>query len=166
MTLAGAFSATVGAFKAMLLDTATRPAVRRRNPSPIARGAITSALRRTRLPGALSRARAAELLGASGDAAALPALSRLLSDRHADVRAAAVRALGKLGNPDAMPALLEALEGPQSVPEPVVTVALLEIGLATTPGLDFGALYDGPPTPRAPKKAAPVAGFPRGRLGA
>jgi hypothetical protein len=165
MTLAGASSATVGAFKAMLLDTATRPAVRRRNPSPIGRGAIAGALRRTRLPGAVSRARAAELLGASGDAAALAALSRLLSDRHAEVRAAAVRALGKLGDPDALPLLLEALEGPRSVPEPLVTIALLEIGLAAAPGLDIQGLYEGP-APRALEEAPPLGGFPRGRVAA
>ena len=44
-----------------------------------------------------------------------------------------MRGLGKLGDTDALPALLEALDAPRSVPEPLVTVALLEIGLAATP---------------------------------
>lgn len=165
MTLAGASSAAMGAFKAMLRDFATRTAVCRRNPSLLRRGATGGALRRTRLPGALSRARAAELLGASGDRAALRALLRLLRDRHADVRTAAVLALGKLGDTDALPALLEALAPPRSVPEPLVTVALLEIGLAATPGVNIQALYDAD-LPRGPKGAAPLGPIPRGRLAA
>src|SRR5207244_12729539 len=68
------------------------------------RGTIARARRRTRRPGPVRRARAAELLGAAGDAGALPELRRLLVDSNADVRAAAARALGKLGDTDAVPA--------------------------------------------------------------
>jgi HEAT repeats len=102
------------------------------------RGTIAKARRNTRLPGAVSRARAAELLGAAGDTFALPDLRRLLADSHSDVRAAAARALGKLGDTDAVPALLEVLDGPRQVPAGIVTMALLHIGPAAVAGLRGG----------------------------
>jgi HEAT repeats len=64
-----------------------------------ANGALDRARARTRHRSPVWRARAAELLGASGLDAALPDLRRLLRDRDRDVRAAAVRAIGKLGCP-------------------------------------------------------------------
>jgi HEAT repeat protein len=123
------------------------------------RGAIAHARRRTRLPGAVSRARAAELLGAAGDSAALADLRRLLHDRNADVRAAAARALGKLGDAEAVPALLAALDGPRPVPTGVVTMALLHVGPRAVGALRAG-LSTGPAGERQ------VAAELLGRLGA
>lgn len=102
------------------------------------RGTVDEARRRTRRPGAVRRARAAELLGAAGDADALPDLRRLLTDKNADVRSAAARALGKLGDTDAVPALLEALDGPRPVPAGVVTMALLHVGPRASGALRVG----------------------------
>jgi HEAT repeat protein len=123
------------------------------------RGTIARARRRTRLPGTVRRARAAELLGAAGDAEALPDLRRLLVDSNADVRAAAARALGKLGDTDAVPSLLEVLDGPRQVPAGIVTMALLHMGPGATGALRIGL---------EPERTAPVrqvAAELLGRLG-
>jgi HEAT repeats len=101
-------------------------------------GVIERARRHTRRRGAVGRARAAELLGAAGYAAALPDLTRLLSDRDPDVRAVAARALGKLGDGAAVPSLLESLDARRSVPAGVVTMALLHIGPAAATALGEG----------------------------
>jgi HEAT repeat protein len=124
------------------------------------RGTIARARRRTRRPGAVRRARAAELLGAAGDAEALPDLRRLLVDKNADVRSAAARALGKLGDTDAVPSLLEVLDGPRPVPAGVVTMALLHMGPAAS-----GALRVGVESSR-PAPVRQVAAELLGRLGA
>jgi HEAT repeat protein len=91
-------------------------------------GVLEQARKRTRRPGPVGRARAAELLGAAGYEPALPELTKLLGDRDPDVRAAAARALGKLTDPAAVPALLGSLEGRRSVPAGVVTMGILHIG--------------------------------------
>jgi hypothetical protein len=75
----------------------------------VQRDALARARRRATRPGAVGRARAAELLGAAGDQHALPVLTRLLADRDPEVRTVAARALGKLGAPAVAP-LLAALE--------------------------------------------------------
>ena len=160
MTLAGAFSAALGAFTAAMLIAAAARA--RREASDDGR-AIASARRRTRLPGVLSRTRAAELLGASSDASALPALSRLLGDRSADVRVAAARALGELGDPDAIPALLRALDGERLVPEGIVTLALLQLAPVATTDDRQRALRAAAEPRLTPAGLAP---YPRGRLAA
>jgi HEAT repeat protein len=160
MTLAGAFSAALGALIAATLLAA---ASRTRRDSQDDRTAIARACRRTRLPGVLSRMRAAELLGASSDAAALPALSRLLGDRSADVRVAAVRALGELGDPSAIPALLRALEGDCLVPDGIVASALLELAPAAAADDRLRALRAAA-EPQA--RSAALAPYPRGRLAA
>lgn len=160
MTLAGAFSAAFGTLTAaMLLAAATRA---RRDADDEAR-AIASARRRTRLPGVLSRTRAAELLGASSDASALPALSRLLGDRSADVRAAAARALGELGDPDAIPALLSALDAERLLPDGIVTAALLQLAPAAAADDRLRALRVAAEPQTRPAALAP---YPRGRLAA
>jgi len=124
------------------------------------RGAIARARRRTHLPGAVSRARAAELLGAAGDTAALGDLRRLLHDRSSDVRAAAARALGKLGDAEAVPALLAALDGSRPVPTGVVTMSLLHVGPGAVTALRGGLAADRP----APVRQ--VSAELLGRLGA
>src|ERR671934_2644217 len=124
------------------------------------RGTIAKARRRTRLPGPVSRARAAELLGAAGDAEALPELRRLLIDSNADVRSAAARALGKVGDIEAVPALLEVLDGPRQVPAGIVTMALLHMGPRATGALRIGLERERP----APVRQ--VAAELLGRLGA
>jgi HEAT repeat protein len=123
------------------------------------RGAIAKARRGTRHPGAVSRARAAELLGAAGDRSALPELRRLLTDGNSDVRATAARALGKLGDTDAVPALLEVLDGQRQVPAGIVTMALLHMGPAAAGGLRTGLEADRPAAVRQ------VAAELLGRLG-
>lgn len=102
-------------------------------------GVLDRARARTRRPGAVGRARAAELLGAAAHADALPELTALLGDRDRDVRATAARALGKAGDPGAVPALLASLEGRRTVPAGVVTMGLLHIGPAAAAPL-AGAL--------------------------
>ncbi len=124
-----------------------------------AHGVIERARKRTRQPGPVGRARAAELLGAAGHQAALPDLISLLNDRDLDVRAAAARALGKLADPDAVPALLGALEGRRPVPAGVVTMGLLHIGPAAATPLADGLARDRSATARA------IAAELLGRLG-
>ena len=123
------------------------------------RGTIAKARRRTRLPGPVNRARAAELLGAAGDAEALPELRRLLIDSNADVRSAAARALGKVGDIEAVPALLEVLDGPRQVPAGIVTMALLHMGPRATSVLRVGL------EPTRPAPVRQVAAELLGRLG-
>jgi HEAT repeat protein len=123
-------------------------------------GVIERARARTRLPGAVGRARAAELLGAAGEPAAVPELERLLSDRDPDVRSAAARALGKLGGAEAVPALLASLEGRRPVPAGIVTMALLHIGPAACEPLHEGLAEEYSPEVRA------IAAELLGRLGA
>lgn len=91
------------------------------------RGVLERARRRTSRPGAVGRARAAQLLGDSGDERALPGLARLLEDRDPDVRTVAARALGKLG-PAAVEPLLAAIDAPRPVPAGIVTMALVHAG--------------------------------------
>ena len=123
-------------------------------------GVIERARARTRRRGAVGRARAAELLGAVGEPAAVPELERLLSDRDPDVRAAGARALGKLGGAEAVPALLASLEGRRSVPAGIVTMALLHIGPAACEPLHEGLAEDYTTDVRA------IAAELLGRLGA
>ena len=92
------------------------------------RGAVDRARLRSRRAGAVGRSRAAEHLGASGVAAAAPDIIRLLNDRRLEVRVVAARALGKLGNPDAVPNLLDSLDGRRSVPNSLISMAIIHIG--------------------------------------
>lgn len=109
-------------------------------------GAIERARRRSYRPGAVGRAKAIELLGATGVPRALPEVARALRDRNPDVRAVAARALGKLGDPSAVPFLLAALEKPRPVPVSLIGMALARIGPVACPGLAAGL---GAPSPRA-----------------
>ena len=114
-----------------------------------AHGVLERARRRTRRPGPVGRARAAELLGAAGYVEARPELELLLSDREPSVRAAAARALGKLGDPEAVPALLATLDSRRGVPVGVVTMGLLHIGPAAAPALEQGLHAQDSPAARA-----------------
>jgi len=58
------------------------------------------------------RRNSAEELGTSGDARAVPHLTRLLADGVGAVRFAAAEALGKLGDKSAIPALVALLDNP------------------------------------------------------
>lgn len=100
------------------------------------------------------RQRAAELLGAAGDALAVPALVAALADRDEDVRMAAARSLGRIGAPDAVVPLLDALDDRQ-VPANTISMSLLRIGAAGSPGL-VPALES--PTARTRSVAAELAG--------
>ena len=78
---------------------------------------------------------AAEALGATRNAAAVPGLIRALKDSDSDVRWVAARALGAIGDASAVPALLEALhDRDQLVPE-AAAWALWQIGKPSVPGL-------------------------------
>src|SRR5437762_323005 len=120
---------------------------------------LERARKRTRRPGAVGRASAAELLGAAAHEPALPELTMLLEDRDPDVRSAAARALGKLGDPAAVPALLAALEGRRTVPAGVVTMGLLHIGPTAA-----ASLVDGLDSRYSPAARA-IAAELLGRLG-
>ena len=109
-------------------------------------GTIERARRRSYRPGAVGRARAVELLGATGVARALPEVARALRDRDPAVRAVAARALGKLGDPGAVPFLLAAIEKPRAIPVSLVGMALARIGPAARAGLVAGL---GAPSPSA-----------------
>jgi HEAT repeat protein len=123
------------------------------------RGVLERARRRTARPGAVGRAKAAELLGNAGDARALPALSRLLTDRDPEVRTVAARALGKLG-PLAVRPLLGALTARRSVPADIVTMALVHAGAAGADDLMSGL------DPARPARVRAVAAELLGQLGA
>ena len=109
-------------------------------------GTIERALRRSHRPGAVGRARAVELLGATEVARALPEVARALHDRDPAVRAVAARALGRMGDPGAVPLLLAALEKPRPIPVSLVGMALARIGPVGREGLATGL---GAPSPSA-----------------
>jgi HEAT repeat protein len=124
------------------------------------RGLLARAGRDLLARSAVRRARAAELLGAAGQRAAVPALVALLDDRDAEVRLVAARALGRISLPGAAGPLLASLGGASPlVPVPVVAHALLRIGSAGA-----GAVRRGldAPAPLVRTTAAEVLG----RLGA
>ena len=123
------------------------------------RGVLERARRRATRPGAIGRARAAELLGNAGDERALSALARLLTDRDPEVRAVAARALGKLG-PSAVAPLLETLTAGRTVPAGIVTMALVRAGAAGADDL-IGGL-----DPARPARVRAVAAELLGQLGA
>jgi HEAT repeats len=123
------------------------------------RGVLERARRRTGRPGAVGRARAAELLGNAGDERALPELRRLLADRDPEVRTVAARALGKLG-PVAVAPLLQALTARRPVPANIVTMALVRAGAAGAEEL-IGGL-----DPARPVRVRVVAAELLGQLGA
>jgi HEAT repeat protein len=102
------------------------------------RGTLARAQRRVHRPGAVGRARAAELLGSVEDPSVTPHLVRRLADRDPEVRQVAARALGRSGDPAAAEPLLACLAG-GSVPPRVVAQALLRLGPGAEPAL-VGAL--------------------------
>ena len=93
-----------------------------------ARGVVERAVRRARRPGALGRARAADLLGLVGGERALEPLARLLADRSPVVRRVAARAIGAVGRPEGAVPLLDSLAGRRALPAGVVAMALVQIG--------------------------------------
>jgi HEAT repeat protein len=123
------------------------------------RGALARARVRTKRHGRVGRARAAELLGATGDARASIDLERLLEDHEPEVRAVAARALGKLGEGASVPALLATLDAERSVPASLVTMAVLHLGPDAVGGLRQGL---GSPSSRSRTVCAELLG----RLGA
>lgn len=122
------------------------------------RGVLARAQRRTRRPGAVGRARAAELLGTSRASGASAELRRLLADSQSDVRIVAARALGKLGDPAAVAPLLATLEGRRPIPAGVVTMALLHIGPPAAAELR-AVLGDDAAAPAARRAAAELLGL-------
>ena len=106
------------------------------------RGEIRRARRRTRHPGGVVRARAAALLGDTGDRDSVAAVVRLLGDRDATVRRTAARTLGQIGDPAAIPPLLHALGAARRISTTVIAEALMEIGAAGHDALVAG-LRDG-----------------------
>lgn len=99
------------------------------------RRVVERAQRNLTSPSAVSRARAAYLLGLVQHRESRPALERLLADRDPDVRIVACRAVGQLGDPASAPALLGALSAARPVPAGVVGDALLGLGAGAEPAL-------------------------------
>lgn len=94
----------------------------------VAQGTVDRMRRRTRRPGAVGRAHAAELLGLLRRPEAKGELVRLLVDRDPEVRLVAARALGELGDPSAARPLLRTLVSDRSVPLRVVARSLARLG--------------------------------------
>lgn len=97
-------------------------------------GTVSRARRRVHRPGAVGRARAAEILGGLEDPAVTDDLIRLLDDRDAEVRQVAARALGRCGDPRGAGPLLGCIQG-GAVPPRVVSQALLRLGTGSQPAL-------------------------------
>src|SRR5687767_15343541 len=74
------------------------------------------------------RAHAADDLGETGDAKAVPLLVEALYDESQFIRMAAARSLGRLADKKAVPALIEALEDPMFIVRQNALWALGEIG--------------------------------------
>ncbi|GIJ69919.1 HEAT repeat domain-containing protein [Virgisporangium ochraceum] len=92
------------------------------------RGAGERALGELRARGAVTRARAAEVLGNLGDPKAVPALCPLLRDRNPDVRVVVARSLGRIADPAAAIPLLDAVTGHHPVPPQLAAHALVRLG--------------------------------------
>ena len=93
----------------------------RRGTARVALGALHSRSR-------VRRARAAQVLGDLELRQAVPALCRLLTDRHAEVRVVAVRALGRIGDPAAAWRLIASLDQSDPPPSLLVTHTLIQLG--------------------------------------
>lgn len=100
------------------------------------RGSVDRLTRRLSRPGAVGRARAAELLGLLGEHAPRAALERMaVSDNDTEVRLVAVRALGEIGDPRSARPLVAAVVGPRAVPLRVVARSLARLGAGASPEL-------------------------------
>jgi HEAT repeat protein len=108
------------------------------------RGAATRALVDLRRPGAVRRARAAELLGNLGRAESVPPLCALLTAASPEVRVVAARSLGRIGEPAAAGPLLAALTGRRAIPAHFVAHAVLRLGTGTLPALAAALVHDDP----------------------
>ncbi|WP_299038562.1 HEAT repeat domain-containing protein [uncultured Pseudokineococcus sp.] len=110
------------------------------------RGVLARARADLHRRGAVERARAAELVGAAGDATSVPALVELLTaDRAGEVRLVAARALGRIGAAEAAAPLLSALREPRGrggVPPQVLAHALLRLGPAAAGHLTAALVDD------------------------
>lgn len=106
------------------------------------RGLSNRARRNLRRPGGCRRARAAYALGSLHDTAAVPDLSRLLSDRRTDVRVAAVQALGRIGDARATRPLIDSLSSARPTPSLLVAQALCQIGRPAVPDLIAALRHD------------------------
>lgn len=120
------------------------------------RGTLDAARRRLRSRSVVTRARAAELLGATGRGRATRHLLPLLDDPDPDVRQVTARALGRGGDASAAPALLGRLAAPRAVPARVVATAVLRLEAAAHPAL-AAALRGTDPLER--ETAAEIAGL-------
>jgi hypothetical protein len=93
------------------------------------RGAGSRALKDLAARSAVTRARAAEVLGNLGDPAAVPSLCPLLRDRNPDVRVVVARSLGRIAAPAAAMPLLDAVAGDHAVPPQLAAHALVRLGI-------------------------------------
>lgn len=97
-------------------------------------GTVEKARRRVRRPGAVGRARAAEVLGGLEDPTVTDDLISLLRDRDPEVRQVAARALGRCGDARSAQPLLDCIQR-ASVPPRVVSQALLRLGAGSQPAM-------------------------------
>jgi epoxyqueuosine reductase len=113
-----------------------------RSPSAMAQSLKGTALSRTKRAGLLRNA--ALVLGARGEASAVPALTGCLDDADPVVRASAAWALGRIGTR----AALDALTARADDPDPLVRTAIAHaLSKARAAGVDAGADAAGARTP-------------------
>lgn len=104
---------------------------------------------------AVTRIRAAELLGLVGEPDCVGDLASLLDDRSPEVRWVAARSLGRLGHPSAVPRLLELADAAGGLPAGQVTMALWALGPAGIEPLRAGL---GAASPTARRLSAELLG--------
>lgn len=93
-------------------------------------GAVGEALQQLEHRSPVRRAQAAQLLGLSSEASAVPALVVALGDDAVEVRSSAAYALGLVGNPVAAGPLLAAVDAPGAgLPAGIAAQALLAMGV-------------------------------------
>lgn len=99
-------------------------------------GAVSDALRGLEHRSPVRRAQAAQLLGLSGEASAVPALMAALGDDAVEVRSSAAYALGLVGDAAAAAPLLAAVDAPGAgVPAGIAAQALLAMGVGISGAL-------------------------------
>lgn len=99
-------------------------------------GAVRDALPQLEHHSPVRRAQAAQLLGLSSEASAVPALVVALSDDAVEVRTSAAYALGLVGDPAAAGPLLAAVDAPGAgLPAGVAAQALLGMGVGISDAL-------------------------------
>lgn len=119
--------------------------------------------------GALRRAKAAQILGLTGEQDARERIEKALGDRHLEVRTRAVYALGLLGHPDSAGPVLDAVggsassrEAPFGLPAGAAADALRGMGVGIAGALQAGLVSAHPHTRIVAAHVTGVGSFTRG----